>query len=123
MMRRPPRSTLFPYTTLFRSDSDRSVGWLSNSIVQPATARLERSLRDRGSFHKRPYPGWTRYGDHATTERSRSHTCAPGINGRWALPTFMDVEGVVYSTTQSSGVLSGRSLTNTGSRRFPVLAL
>src|SRR2546430_9713793 len=23
MIRRPPRSTLFPYTTLFRSDSDR----------------------------------------------------------------------------------------------------
>src|SRR5690348_18107295 len=24
MIRRPPRSTLFPYTTLFRSDADRS---------------------------------------------------------------------------------------------------
>src|SRR2546426_2823596 len=24
MIRRPPRSTLFPYTTLFRSDGDRS---------------------------------------------------------------------------------------------------
>src|SRR3712207_7275310 len=28
MIRRPPRSTLFPYTTLFRSSSDRGgVGW------------------------------------------------------------------------------------------------
>src|SRR2546427_2208380 len=26
MIRRPPRSTLFPYTTLFRSDFDRSFG-------------------------------------------------------------------------------------------------
>src|SRR5258708_24876845 len=25
MIRRPPRSTLFPYTTLFRSESDRAV--------------------------------------------------------------------------------------------------
>src|SRR5256885_13322243 len=25
MIRRPPRSTLFPYTTLFRSDGDRQV--------------------------------------------------------------------------------------------------
>src|SRR5260370_16378024 len=25
MIRRPPRSTLFPYTTLFRSDGDRAV--------------------------------------------------------------------------------------------------
>src|SRR5262249_58062173 len=27
MIRRPPRSTLFPYTTLFRSKSKASVGW------------------------------------------------------------------------------------------------
>src|SRR3712207_8558921 len=26
MIRRPPRSTLFPYTTLFRSGADRGVG-------------------------------------------------------------------------------------------------
>src|SRR6266403_4561662 len=26
MIRRPPRSTLFPYTTLFRSPSDRALG-------------------------------------------------------------------------------------------------
>src|SRR3712207_8681746 len=31
MIRRPPRSTLFPYTTLFRSwGSGRRKGWLSN---------------------------------------------------------------------------------------------
>src|SRR2546422_6351586 len=28
MIRRPPRSTLFPYTTLFRSPARRPVGWL-----------------------------------------------------------------------------------------------
>src|SRR5256885_8369179 len=28
MIRRPPRSTLFPYTTLFRSLRGRRVGWL-----------------------------------------------------------------------------------------------
>src|SRR5438105_6119598 len=28
MIRRPPRSTLFPYTTLFRSHSPRSTSWL-----------------------------------------------------------------------------------------------
>src|SRR5256885_5290226 len=27
MIRRPPRSTLFPYTTLFRSDSDANNRW------------------------------------------------------------------------------------------------
>src|SRR3712207_7889784 len=28
MIRRPPRSTLFPYTTLFRSHADRAAGML-----------------------------------------------------------------------------------------------
>ena len=42
MIRRPPRSTLFPYTTLFRSHSDvmgvRSTGWgmLASGSVQEA---------------------------------------------------------------------------------------
>src|SRR2546430_8369639 len=29
MIRRPPRSTLFPYTTLFRSEPDAHARWLS----------------------------------------------------------------------------------------------
>src|SRR2546429_4647349 len=38
MIRRPPRSTLFPYTTLFRSqagDGDDSVCW--NPLLEPET--------------------------------------------------------------------------------------
>src|SRR3712207_8339338 len=31
MIRRPPRSTLFPYTTLFRSDRGLSVAWQSSA--------------------------------------------------------------------------------------------
>src|SRR2546430_9270035 len=38
MIRRPPRSTLFPYTTLFRSPRDR--GALVGSQGQSAKARL-----------------------------------------------------------------------------------
>src|SRR3989442_9711963 len=34
MIRRPPRSTLFPYTTLFRSDAD-PVGLLEDLARQP----------------------------------------------------------------------------------------
>src|SRR2546425_9163579 len=37
MIRRPPRSTLFPYTTLFRS------------IVAPSVKELEQRLRERRS--------------------------------------------------------------------------
>src|SRR3712207_7694647 len=38
MMRRPPRSTLFPYTTLFRSipDADVFLGLSAGGILKPA---------------------------------------------------------------------------------------
>src|SRR3712207_9331716 len=36
MIRRPPRSTLFPYTTLFRSDLDE----ISKDLTDPATYAL-----------------------------------------------------------------------------------
>src|SRR3712207_8826312 len=40
MIRRPPRSTLFPYTTLFRSDPGDQVEW--RQVVE--TARTIRNL-------------------------------------------------------------------------------
>src|SRR5260370_12819013 len=42
MIRRPPRSTLFPYTTLFRSYRDRTVRrWRSGAgVSDPARGRL-----------------------------------------------------------------------------------
>src|SRR6266487_6219040 len=43
-IRRPPRSTLFPYTTLFRS---RRSAWSGPSLRSPAAGR-RRSLRGRG---------------------------------------------------------------------------
>src|SRR5258705_8272660 len=45
MIRRPPRSTLFPYTTLFRSPSRRIVGWRP----QPGAYRHRPARRDRKS--------------------------------------------------------------------------
>src|SRR5688572_31287347 len=50
MIRRPPRSTLFPYTTLFRSRGDRSFGcrvssepvaWRSVPMARPGRTALE----------------------------------------------------------------------------------
>src|SRR3712207_7604048 len=40
MIRRPPRSTLFPYTTLFRSDEDDGNGRQSRILVD-RTAQLQ----------------------------------------------------------------------------------
>src|SRR3989449_2268052 len=48
MIRRPPRSTLFPYTTLFRSElgkADASTGWVVNqgAIYATYAARMPRA--------------------------------------------------------------------------------
>src|SRR3712207_8410117 len=45
MIRRPPRSTLFPYTTLFRSD--KPAGVTSHDVVNVA----RRALRERRIGH------------------------------------------------------------------------
>src|SRR2546427_3789628 len=59
MIRRPPRSTLFPYTTLFRSQVDVAVreravrGHLAQALVDPELLppgeHLRLALRDRKS--------------------------------------------------------------------------
>src|ERR1039458_3019952 len=52
MMRRPPRSTLFPYTTLFRSErKGETLGFLivlrkNIDALQHAVAYLERRVQD-----------------------------------------------------------------------------
>src|SRR2546427_2091861 len=54
MIRRPPRSTLFPYTTLFRSPDLGGGGNPArlSAEIQPATARPEQV--SRGESSRRP---------------------------------------------------------------------
>src|SRR2546427_2270983 len=55
MIRRPPRSTLFPYTTLFRSDRSRS--WSPYSEVSADCSQLMRRSPSRaGSQPKIGFP-------------------------------------------------------------------
>src|SRR5436309_11469979 len=44
MIRRPPRSTLFPYTTLFRSMLPRIEEWIASSLL-PSLVELRRTSR------------------------------------------------------------------------------
>src|SRR5258708_20121841 len=46
MIRRPPRSTLFPYTTLFRSPAPRA-----SSRAKPQPCRSRRPARPRSEEH------------------------------------------------------------------------
>src|SRR3989449_11717509 len=43
MIRRPPRSTLFPYTTLFRSRAGRGVGALVQAVRAAVLVRVARA--------------------------------------------------------------------------------
>src|SRR5205823_11304079 len=49
MIRRPPRSTLFPYTTLFRSPKQAERG--ARTTHQQATSNACRSIRRRSEEH------------------------------------------------------------------------
>src|SRR3712207_7194729 len=65
MIRRPPRTTLFPYTTLFRSQRDR----LEAGDARVLPALLGRHRRDQGAAHH----GSARRAQRAA-RRSEEHT-------------------------------------------------
>src|SRR3989449_3188780 len=78
MIRRPPRSTLFPYTTLFRSIS---LGWLSPATSRglpaaPATragSRCLLGLAPTGGYRAASVAGRA-VGSYPTVSRSEEHT-------------------------------------------------
>src|SRR5438874_3417308 len=53
MIRRPPRSTLFPYTTLFRSDADLPTGIVTVTVEapDPVLATAVADTRTRSEEH------------------------------------------------------------------------
>src|SRR3712207_7351905 len=73
MIRRPPRSTLFPYTTLFRSRHRRADVVVSGEGTGPAAARATALVRGQ-----RPTPdvwgGRTAHAGKAVPRRSEEHT-------------------------------------------------
>src|SRR3712207_7533653 len=82
MIRRPPRSTLFPYTTLFRSghvvsrrprlaDAQRS-SEVFEANHQPDSAPEARSPRQRTSFVP-PQPSRSRSEEHTSELQSRQY--------------------------------------------------
>src|SRR5258708_18578635 len=69
MIRRPPRSTLFPYTTLFRS---RKAGWWTGRGWGSSTSHIWRHVGDG----KRGGDVWNRRLDVDSKHRSEEHTSA-----------------------------------------------
>src|SRR5687767_15415965 len=55
MIRRPPRSTLFPYTTLFRSDKKKMIGLVERVAAGGGTRKVVRAETAKGKAG-RPRP-------------------------------------------------------------------
>src|SRR5260221_9602701 len=72
MIRRPPRSTLFPYTTLFRSPHHDLDG-LSAAIAAPAGTGKDRPRQSLAGPHVDPPPG-SDCRDRKSTRLNSSHT-------------------------------------------------
>src|SRR2546422_6253734 len=75
MIRRPPRSTLFPYTTLFRSIPLKVSGAFHSSLMGPAANQLRVAL-ERAPFRDPAFPviaNATRSEEHTSELQSRLH--------------------------------------------------
>src|SRR3712207_7696513 len=74
MIRRPPRSTLFPYTTLFRSGhlTDGVAGQVGGRVAKPAAAVVAVDDDPRHSVRASQHLGRAR--DVALRGRSEEHT-------------------------------------------------
>src|SRR5256885_12698926 len=80
MIRRPPRSTLFPYTTLFRSDGDEAVSvgdvTVSGSVpvrmteVLPVPAHSSTRVYRQGVSMAYAHPHWIRSEEHTSELQS-----------------------------------------------------
>src|SRR2546429_5777559 len=78
MIRRPPRSTLFPYTTLFRSSS---VDARTEAVIIQALERLQRgrtviviSHRDRKSTRLNSSHGYISYAVFCLKKKKTTHS-------------------------------------------------
>src|SRR3712207_8497727 len=88
MIRRPPRSTLFPYTTLFRSEASLwtkaryAIAWPASRVL---SALVGRTLEGAGGevrtppgrherlYHEPETVGWIRSEEHTSELQSRQY--------------------------------------------------
>src|SRR5258708_21192242 len=95
MIRRPPRSTLFPYTTLFRSSCSRT--------AMPDRGASRRPLRiPRGSSDARHRPCPRRSEEHTSELQSPDHlVCRLLLEKKKITPPSLKIPVIKYSTAHS----------------------
>src|SRR5258708_32051268 len=78
MIRRPPRSTLFPYTTLFRSLAPGPVArayefWVRRLAEREGRGKQDGAVRAAEAAARKPNPGAATKGDRKSTRLNSSH--------------------------------------------------
>src|SRR2546422_4192216 len=99
MIRRPPRSTLFPYTTLFRSHTDYALGLIEKQKFRYYYGLLERQFRGvyERALKRRGVTGETML---QILERSEEHTSE--LQSRLHLVCRLLLEKKKYAITTGS---------------------
>src|SRR2546427_9533566 len=99
MIRRPPRSTLFPYTTLFRSPEPQTVLGVPDRVLQVVVNLLANAIKfsPRGG---RVEVAWRREDGYAVTEVSDQ---GPGIPADKLQAIFEPFRQLDSSTTREHG--------------------
>src|SRR2546429_3075386 len=87
MIRRPPRSTLFPYTTLFRSQLLRDA--LRRQAVRRGGTAVRRRDRDRKSTRLNSSHGYISYAVFCLKKKKRRYT-SNGLYGTELSPPFLE---------------------------------
>src|SRR3712207_6880486 len=84
MIRRPPRSTLFPYTTLFRSHPGVAAAGMEPEVdeagVELRPARREADVADEGEVHARADGGAVDRGDRGDRKSTRLNSSHANIS-------------------------------------------
>src|SRR3712207_7072763 len=95
MIRRPPRSTLFPYTTLFRSPAEL------HAPARAAPTRLDRLLGHQGAAHNQSAPCVLWMAGRAPPRRSpRSEEHTSELQSRQYLVCRLLLEKKKHTSTQ-----------------------
>src|SRR5258708_15338028 len=93
MIRRPPRSTLFPYTTLFRSRCGSPATWRTSPTASSIRARFSSTSRSEEHTSELQSP------DHLVCRlllEKKKNTKAPTLTQR------TDRDGIVHTVTPES---------------------
>src|SRR5260221_6695513 len=99
MIRRPPRSTLFPYTTLFRSVRPHAQNHHHHS---PPSAARPRDGHQRRPLSRWTSSRWRRVRSEEHTSELQSHSdlvCRPLLEKKNDTPEYRILINVIYSST------------------------